>query len=308
MKPLSRTPFAKVAAILAASLCAAGCERDQAQAGWWQRERERIELRHQLELKKYRFEQAGSHDLEELETLRAAAAQSSAAIKSLRLQQMTLSHQVESLQGQWAGFKEATIRSQRQRAMGRTFEELRLVSGRSFQAVSVMGIDDSGVTIRHADGSARLHFADLDAGQQTFFGLEADLAQAAREMEKTSVAEYERWVDTRMASLEEKSDASAEAIRRDELAVQQRRAALAEQQSVAFKARPLGQPASSFGNRSWSSPSYSGYRSNRPTYRYIYYNNAPDGYSPCRPVAPIKIDRVNPRHQHFSDIPNPTKP
>lgn len=308
MKPLSCKPLAKAAAIIAASLSSAGCERDQAQTGWWQGERERIELSHLLELKKFRFEQVAGNDLEELETLRAAAAQSARVLKSLRQQQVTLIQQIESLHGQWSGFKEAAIRSQRQRAMGKTFDELRLVSGRSFQAVSVMGIDDSGVTIRHADGSARLRFSDLDAGQQTFFGLEADLAQAAREKEKMSAAEYERWVDTRMASFEGKNDAAAEAIRREELAVQQRRAALAEQQLAAFKARPLGQPASSFGNRSWSSPSYSSYRSNRPTYRYIYDNNTPDSYSTCRPVSPIQIDRVTSRRQHFPDSTNSPNP
>jgi hypothetical protein len=307
MKSLSCKPLAKAAAIIAASLCAAGCERNQARAGWWEGERERIELSHQLELKKYRFEQSAGNDLAELEKLRAVAAQSAGAMKSLRQQRVTLSQQVESLEGQWAGFRESAIRSQRQRAMGKTFDELRLATGRSFKSVAVVGIDDSGVTIRHAEGSARLRFADLDAKQQTFFGLEADLALAAREKEKMSAAEYEQWIATRMASIEGKNDAIAAAARRDELAAQQRRAVLAEQQLAAFKARPLGQPASSFGNRSWSSSYYPSYRSNRSTYRSNYYNT-PDSYGSCQSVAPIQSYRDTSRRRHISDTTNPTNP
>ena len=48
------------AAVTVAALVIVGCEKNQDLTAWWQGEQQRIELRHQLELKKYRFEQVYS--------------------------------------------------------------------------------------------------------------------------------------------------------------------------------------------------------------------------------------------------------
>lgn len=268
------------AAVILAALLVIGCRENQEQVGWWQGEQQRIELTHQLELKKYRYEQAYSRDFEQLEALRKSSKQTASALKSLREQRLALGGEVDSLEGQWVGFRDSTIREQRQQAMGKTFEKLTSVTGRTFAAVTVAAIDDSGVTIRHADGSARLRYSDLDGSQRVFFGLEADLALAAEEKETQNAADYERWVQTRMVAIDEKKQKDSETARREELANQRTRAALAAQLASASSTRPLARPATNVGDRSWSySNSYSNYRSYRPSYRYVYYNT-PSYYCP----------------------------
>ncbi len=301
-----------------AALLAVGCGRNQDRADWWQGEQQRIELSQQLELKKYRFEQAHSRDFKQLEKLRCSTTEAAASLKSLRQQRLTLGDQIESLEGQWAGFREATIRDQRQSAMRKTFDKLTSASGRTFVDVSVVSIDDSGVTIRHVDGSARLRFADLDAGQRVFFGLEADLALAAEQQETRDVADYERWVEARMVVIDEKKLKDAESARREDLEIRRLRSQAAAQLAANSSVRPLAQPATSVGNRSWSySSAYSNYRVRRPTYRYVYYNNTPT-YR-CQPFSAnicsgqmttpyIYTPPVMHRHQSFADTTVPSIP
>ena len=315
MKPQNHESLARGCAIIAATLMAAGCGKRQDTADWWQGEQQRIELSHQLELKKYRFEQAYSHDFEQLESFRRSIKVAAPQLISLRQQRLTLGDQIGSLEGQWGHFRESAIRDQRQQAMRNSFEKLTLVSGRTFVNASVASIDDAGVTIRHSDGSARLRYADLDAKQRILFGLEADLAQAADEKEARDVAAYESWVETRMLALNEKKIKESAVAERVESANQRTRAALAAQMVTAANVRPLAQPASNVGSRSWSySRDYSNYR---PSYRYVYYNNTPAyncqsyGYSvyPSRPLPP---NAYNPpivtRRRSFADTTVPSIP
>ena len=300
-----------------AALAVVGCGKNQDLSGWWQGEQQRIELSHQLELKKYRYEQVYSHDFEQLESLRHSTAKAGPMLEALRRQRLTLSDQIESLTGQWVGFRESKIQDQRQHAMRKTFEKLTLVSGRTFVEASVASIDDSGVTIRHADGSARLRFADLDARQRIFFGLEADLARAAEEQEARDLAAYESWVDKRMVAIDEKKTKDAENGRREDSASQRTRAVLAAQLLTAANVRPLARPATNVGSRSWSySGNYSNYRAYRPTYRYVYYNNTPDytcrpaaSVYPCRVISPyIYTPPVVTKHKSFADTTIPSIP
>ncbi len=76
-----------------------------------------------MELKKYRFEQAGSHDFEQLQRLRHSTSKAVVSLKSLRQQRLALGDQIGSLERQWAGFRESTIREQRQHAMSKTFAD-----------------------------------------------------------------------------------------------------------------------------------------------------------------------------------------
>lgn len=314
MLPQSHKQLASGAAVIVAVILAAGCGKHQDLAGWWQGEQQRIELSHQLELKKYRFEQAYSHDFEQLESLRRSTKVAVPQLESLRQQRLALGDRIETLERGWADFREATIRDQRQGAMRKTFDKLTLASGRTFVNASVASIDDSGVTIRHADGSARLRFADLDARQRIFFGLEADLAQAADQKEARDVAAYESWVETRMLALNEKKMKESAVAERVESANQRTRAARAAQMVTAANVRPLAQPASNVGSRSWSySRDYSNYRS----YRYVYYNNTPAyncqsyGYSvyPSRPLPPNAYNPpVVTKRRSFADTTVPSIP
>jgi len=263
--------FFLCAAVAAAAALSVSCERGGRQAEWWEGERERIEFSQQLELKKYRLEQVYTEDFEELEGLRLKMDAATSSLRVLRQQQLALSNEVASLEGGQAEFRASTIRDQRHRAMGASFETLRLVSGRTFEKVKVSAIDDAGVTIRHADGSERLRFADLTPEQQVIFGLEADLALAATGKEAGEAALYERWVDDRMAIVHEQQKADKATARREDQAARERRSQLASQQAMASSTRALAQPATISGNRSWGySRYYSGYRTYQPTYRNVY--------------------------------------
>lgn len=318
MNPQSHNQFASSATVIVAALLAVGCGRNQELAGWWQGEQQRIELSQQLELKKYRFEQAHSRDFKQLEKLRHSTTEAAASLKSLRQQRLALGDQIESLEGQWAGFREATIRDQRQSAMRKTFATFTSASGRTFVEVSVVSIDDSGVTIRHVDGSARLRFADLTSEQRVFFGLEADLALAAEEKETRDAADYERWVEARMVVIDEKKLKDAESARREDLENRRLRSQAAAQLAANSSVRPLARPATSVGNRSWSySSAYSNYRVRRSAYRYVYYNNTP-AYG-CQPfsanIYPGRVTTpyvcpspVGHKHQSFADTTIPSIP
>ena len=315
MKPQLHQQLAKVAAIIAATLMATGCGKRQETADWWQAEQQRIELSQQLELKNYRFEQTYSRDFEQLEKLRRSSKVAVPHLDSLRQQRLALGDQIQSLECQWVSFRESAISNQRQLAMRKTFEKLTLASGRTFVNASVASINDSGVTIRHTDGSARLRFADLDANQRTFFGLEADLAQAAEEKETQDVAAYESWVEKRMVALNEKKSQEMEVAKREDSAAQRTRAVLAAQLVTAANVRPLARPASNVSNRSWS---YSrDYSSSRPSYHHVYYNNVPSyncryyGYSvyPSRPRPPQAYNPpFVPQRRSFADTTIPSIP
>lgn len=281
--------FLSCVTIAATAFFSVGCEKDYSQAEWWQGEQERVSLSQELQLKKYRLGQVDAHGFEELEGLRNATAATTSSLRSLRQQRLTLNDEVASLEGKWGEFREATIRNQRHRAIGKTFEAIHLVSGRQFQDVTVAAIDDAGVTIRHADGSARLRFADLDSEQQVFFGLEADLALAATDKEAEAIAVYERWIDNRMASIHEQERKDSEITRREELAARELRSQLASTQVAASKTRALAQAATPVGNQSWGNSSdYSTFRTYRPTYRYIYYYVTPSYQSSCPAVVPTR--------------------
>lgn len=271
--------IAPIGAVFVAAGLLTGCDNNQNDIGWWQGEQQRIELSNQLELKKFRFDRSGAQDFKELQALRQSTSEATASLKSLREQRLVLGEQLQSLQAGWADFRVSTLGQLRQRAMGKTFEKLSLRSGREFVGVSVAAIGDSGVTIRHADGSARLRFADLDATQRVFFGLDQELASVAEAEENKDAAAYEQWVNQRIATLDEKKSRDAESTRREELAAQRTRAQLASQLLASTNNRPLAQPASSVGTYSRR---YTSDRSYRPFYRHVYYYNAPDYH--CQPT------------------------
>lgn len=272
----------------AVALLAVGCGDKRPDAAWWQGENERLALEHELNLKTFRFEQAYSNDFPELEAVRRSSASIAAALEQLRLRKGELSMAVASLDSQRDEFRRTVISQQRQRAIGAKFDEMTLASGRSFRTVSVSGIDDAGVTVRHEDGSAKLRFGDLDASQRQFFGLEKDLAMAAEGQEKQDAIAYERWVDSRLVAMQEdKLDQQKEAAkdRREEIALKRARASAAARNLVAANTSTLSRSSSSVGTRSWR---YSSYRTYRPTYRSVCYST-PRYY--CTPRVSIRKGR-----------------
>lgn len=247
-----------------------GCGKKEDSAQWWRSEQERLELSHQLELKEFRLAKLASGDVAELDRLRRSSKDLAVSRKSLEQRRLALHEETSDMSGRMEDFREATLRDRRNRAIGTTFDEFISQTGRTYRDVTIAAIDDAGVAIRHADGSARLRYEDLDGGQRLYFGLEGDLAVAAVARESESAAAYERWIDDQMAVVREREAlAAAEVARREEQTAQANRIKLAARQSLASNTRPLAQPASSFS--SGRSSSYSNYRVDRPFYRYVYY-------------------------------------
>ncbi len=308
--------FPFIATAVAFSL--SGCEKQQNQTAWWAGEQERMELTHQLDLQKFRYDQVYTGDFTELGHVHAKSQAAAARAVSLRREQAELSREVDSLNSQWPKFRESTLRSQRQRAMHKTFETLRLASGRKFQKATISSIDDAGVTIRHAVGSARLRFTDLDAGERVFFGLEADLALAAHEKETRETVAYELWVAKRMESIHLSEVAMASDIHRHEPASRGKSSDSPAPQIVASNVRPLRQPAKSVGSSDNGGYRYSSHRNYYPTYRYIY-DQAPSCsghfvgcigvYPPLRyPIVSIGQPTNTSQHSSFADTTIPFIP
>lgn len=256
--------------LIAALLSSCGERKDQ--AAWWSGEQKRMELTHQLELQNFRFDQISNGGATELASSQSKSQAASTRIESLRGEREELTALVDSQQKKLVEFRGSSLRSQRQRAMSQTFEALRSATGRNFKNVTVSAIDDSGVTIRHTDGSTRLRFADLDAKQQHFFGLEADLALVAHEKEALEAVAYERWIAKQMEISRLNAAAVASVSSSSEAISSPKAAEYPTRQIVAANISPLSKPARSFGSGSFRSYRFSNYRSCRPTYQTNYYD------------------------------------
>ncbi|NQW99567.1 hypothetical protein HQ447_02830 [bacterium] len=206
--------------LAAASLGLIGCEKNTFQAEWWQGELERIGLSHQVELKQYRLAHSAGGGMGELVELRDTSRANRDLLKSLRQQRDASGGELAELEKEWIDFQGVTIRDQRQRA-----------------------IDDGGVTIRHADGSAKLRDADLDDRQRVFFGLEAAPAHTVEQEEFQADMAYECDMEVQMAALHAQQQRVVTSGRRSELAVLPERSRFAAQQAAAA---PVVAPRRSF--------------------------------------------------------------
>ena len=306
------------ASYLALALSLASCGKQQDQSAWWGGEHERMELTHQLELQNFRCDQLHTGDVTELESVRAESQAVSDRVGSLRRTRDELGDMVNTQQARLPEFKQSTLSSLRQQAMHQTFETLCLASGRKFEKVSISMIDDSGVTIRHADGSARLVFSDLDAEQQRFFGLDGDLAPAALENETREAVAYERWIKERMESARLTQAAVAVENHRRDSEAQARLSVSPAPQIIASNVGPLSQPAKSIGSRHYSRYRSSYSRTYYPTYGAVYYDTPHCGTHPTSSVSVFRTIRypaehfpnpiVTDRHSSFADFTIPPNP
>ena len=257
------------------ALLLSGCEKSDNQSRWWQGEQERVELGHDLALKEYRLQQSGYENMAELEKLRISNDGAKGELRDLRQVQAGLILEVELTLRKLEAFRGEVIGNQRKTAMGKKFNRLDVADGRNFRDVTVASIDDAGVTIRHADGSARLRYAGLDDGQRVIFGLEESSSLAARQVEARESLAYERLIDSRMAVIQDKQSRDSATAKREEHYAQWKRSLIAASTSSSDYVRPLAQPAkavssrySNYGNFSY----YSGHAT-RPTYYYVYNSN-----------------------------------
>lgn len=287
MPPKTPRILASGAGVLALLFSLSACDRQNEQAERWRIERERVEVGQQLELAKLKLGMAASGDFEALEVLRAENERNEGLVVDFKGRRGDLQRELAELEQSAEDFRTGVLKRRRHEMLGTSFETLRVGSDRAFEQVSVLAIDDAGVSIRHLHGTARLGFSDLDAGQRIQFGLDEELAESAQKREAAHVAAYERQIDAELASLEEKKarrDSVAE--REDRLASTRYQNLLASQRSSA-SVSTLSKPASTFGSGSYR---YSSYRSYRPNYRYVYYQTPTPSY--CRPLISIQTGRA----------------
>lgn len=311
---MKSTPLRALVALLAgsASLVSVSCNQDQQKTAWWMGEQERISLEQSVALKNLRYDKAAKSGLDELERLRVSTSDVGNRLSELRSTASSLREEVDAMQADLPAFKEMAIRDHRQKAVGLKFATFETPTGKSFKDAQVVSVTDGGVTLRHSEGSARLSYEDLAEGQRAQFGLEADRALAAKEQEKRSAVEYERWLDSRVASMEqEKRHESAlaaakasEARARTALAS----ARAAEANARTYASRALNQPSRRFGYYNYYGTS--SYYRYRPT--YYYYNTNPrylstvNSFRCYSPVRTFTNDR-RVQYDRFNYAPNKTK-
>ena len=298
-------------------LILAGCDHEGSQAGYWQTEREGIELAQQLKLAEYRLSLAGEDQVEELaklgETLRILEKRR----ETLQRLQVSLSTEIQQMESMKATALRMALEHQRASAQGRKFATFSLADGRTFQNVTVTGIHDSGVSIRHEHGTARVGYADLKPEQQAFFGLEENSSLAARAQEEQEALAYDQWIEQTMLAQAETEERSAAGAFSGGRQTMEKRPPVLAQSSAADRLRPLAQPATRFGNGTWSGRWRYGSsdRSYRPRYYYVYrYPVAPlpdssncgarmSGWNQSVIANPDRL----PRHQPIPDsIPSQT--
>jgi hypothetical protein len=280
-RQMSRFGFI-AAAVSLMSILSVACDKDESLGEWWQGEQDRIALVHQVELKKYRLEQGDFGAYEEVKRLRALVSEQSERLITLGARKQVLQEQVATVEREGIVLRQTAIRNQREQALGKKFESIESTSGRIYQKVSVAAIDDSGVTIRHVDGSARLRFADLNADQQVFFGLEAGLASVAEKNEAIEQVAYEREMDEQLATLQQQKKESADRLANEEIATNRSRTLLADRSIQPSKTGRLSAAATPFGPRSGSYSSDRSYRYRSSSgYRSNYYYVVPNSPQYC---------------------------
>jgi hypothetical protein len=308
----------RIAALGLGLVLSVSCHTDEGRVEWWQAEQERIALSHLLELKEFQHSQTFGSTYHELQKIREIAEFDAISIRVLSERRSILQNEVQLLAVELAEFKKLAIQRQREQATGRTFEKLVLPSGRTFSNARVAAINDAGVTLRHAEGSARMRIDDLSPEQQVFFGLEVDLAIAAERREFESAVSYERAVDVQLAAMKVQEKLNAESAMREEAVRRAKRTQIAAQQTIASSIRPLSQPATRLGSRSWDPYSYRmQYPSDRFYYGYTYYSSPTytrwcpsvytSGYS-TRGVSGYTSSTPSGRSTSFSTTNSPSNP
>lgn len=276
---LSEMKATRIFAACLAGFFLASCERRVATADWWHGEQERIELSHRLELQQFRYDRLGRGDAEKYANLLRSNAEAAARVKELRDRQGKLAEEVRGLEEGWKNFRTTVLSERRQDALGAKFATFTVASGRSYEEVCVSSIDDAGVSIRHASGSARLRFADLSVEHQTFFGLEQDLASTALARESENARHYDQWVENGVEAQQAKEEWRVEIARNEEVAARKVRADFQASLLAASSQRALAQPARTFSSSRYDRNFYHSYSPYRNYTNYYYV-------APSRCVTP----------------------
>lgn len=173
---------------------------------WWENERYRSDLQHQIEITRLRVDRLErGPEPEQIEQASKELEALTARFDKLMKQHESLSAGLSGVESEFIAFREKRLEDLRDRATGKEWPEFVAASGRILKNAMVISVDDTGVMLRHEDGSTRMRFEDLTEKQRFFFGLEEGAAIAAMKEEQLRLQNYEEWVrsETEAANIKE---------------------------------------------------------------------------------------------------------
>ncbi|WP_411828063.1 cell envelope integrity protein TolA [Luteolibacter sp. AS25] len=165
-----------------------------------------------------------------------------------------------------------SVETHRQTALGSEMPQFQRADGRIFNDVRITAIDDGGISIRHASGTARLRYADLTSAQRELYGISKSDAQATYQQENERRAAYERAVDIKEEERALRTELEAEELRKEALiaekeAIENAKSAPVEEKTTStIPEFPKLDASSAIGSRI-----YKTYHYNRSPYRYSYF-------------------------------------
>ena len=160
----------------------------------------RVELEHRLAVARLRADRHDRQTNQDLTPIRVLANLISRH-RELEERKAGLIAEVHSFEESLLTARAAQIEIARSQMTGKELASLQCRSGRTFEQVKIVAIDDSGVRIRHAIGSARLGFEDLTDTQREQFGMDEGLAMAAITAESQKLHAYEQSLDEELAAI-----------------------------------------------------------------------------------------------------------
>jgi hypothetical protein len=213
----------------------------------------------------------------------------------------TLAEKVSGMEVDFLAFREKQLGELRSRALGREWPEFVSAAGRVLKDVTVVTVDDTGVMLRHRDGSARMRYEDLTEEQRCFFGLEEESAIAAIKEEQRRAQDYDQWVRNATEDAEVR-----ELVAREEAAMLKLSSRLKKPLPRAKRFRGVPHPPvvasnnSPLKTKSLSDPPQKVNQNPRfrvrgtPRYNY-YYNYVPASYAaggsgPVRRILPPPVE------------------
>lgn len=254
------------------------CKKKQDDSVWWSQEQEKAKLTAQLDLLHFRQNQSTAphenerrimdEEIKRLETRRQILLEKHA---SLMTEVADLKYKLSSI----PSIEE--LNKNRANSVGKRIKTLSLANGRTFQNVTVVRIEDGGVSIRHDHGAATLRFADLSPNQQIEFGMERDSALEAEKNDLSRQTAYERWISNEMQAMELRNNKVALMEQLEKNRNANFSSSLYRRTDGSGYSTPLSRPPTPVGTRScwphyWRNSFYYRRYGTRSTYYYPYSN------------------------------------
>lgn len=267
---------------------------------WLRLEAERVKLAHQVELMNLRLAKVENRDGEWAE--RSAGLDEEVALRAvLKEKAEVLKSEVAERTAQVERERTELLRALRAEAVGRSFDRLAGVRGRTFEEVVITRVTDVGIEFRHATGSARLAAAELSSTQQGIFGIDPGIAGEALQEETAIARAYDSWVDERVAVSNAREKAEQAELLAAE-AARPRPAAPVVASVASARTRLRDEPRDVGRERytTWYPYSYS-------RYRYSYYGSSYNRYCAPSPYAVRSYPNIRVASSNWSYTPRASR-